>query len=183
MAHRVLNCRTVTNIQNNVVKQGKRGAICRFFHAKDNKRSITAWTLDLDSALCVFNVCSAGFTQSFLSVFVQSEFVDTSHVVVSDVRHDVVNTHMVVSDIRHDVSNTRVITSDVRDCVMNVQTVVSDVDQGVVDAHAIVSELQHNVINTHIDITNIGPTRVKSQKANDDKNRLVSILRTPSLIE
>lgn len=57
----VLNFRTVVDIQSNVVKQGKRSAICRFFHVKNNERSIAAWSLDLDGILHVFNVCFVGY--------------------------------------------------------------------------------------------------------------------------
>lgn len=48
------------------------------------------------------------------------------------------NTHVVVSDIRHDVAHTH--------------TTISNVHQGVIHTQAIVSEFQHNVTNTLSDI-------------------------------
>ena len=43
-------------IQQRIVKQGKRGAISRHFHAKNDKDKIAAWRSDLNRILQVFNV-------------------------------------------------------------------------------------------------------------------------------
>ena len=49
----------VTDIQMELAKWGKRGAISRRFHAKGEKKTIVTWRSDLDKILQVFNVRSA----------------------------------------------------------------------------------------------------------------------------
>ena len=56
--YRVRNHRAVAEIQRGVVKGGKRNAISRAFHAKDDQGTIAAWRLDLNRILHIFNVCS-----------------------------------------------------------------------------------------------------------------------------
>lgn len=48
--------RIVADIREKVVKWGRRNAVARRFHASDNKETITAWRLDLDKILWVFDV-------------------------------------------------------------------------------------------------------------------------------
>ncbi|KAF9650091.1 hypothetical protein BDM02DRAFT_3112699 [Thelephora ganbajun] len=147
---------TVTEIQRNIVERGKRRVISRLFHAKNDKDTIAAWRLDINRVLHVFN----------------TELAISTHVVVSDIRHDTANTRTIVSGVQRDVVNAHTIVSDVHHGVTNTQTVVSDVHQGVVNTHAIVSELQHSVTNTHTIVSDIRRIIVKSQEASDDKNRL-----------
>jgi len=45
-------------IQRHITKRGRRNAISRRYHAKDNKKAISTWKLDLEGILGVFNVCS-----------------------------------------------------------------------------------------------------------------------------
>jgi len=51
--------RTADEIQMNIIKQGKRNAISRRYHTKDDKEVIATWRLGLNRSLHVFNVCSA----------------------------------------------------------------------------------------------------------------------------
>ena len=53
-----LNRRTVADIQGKLVKWDKRSAVSRRFHAKNNKKTIATWKLDLDKILQVFTVRS-----------------------------------------------------------------------------------------------------------------------------
>ena len=53
------DCRAVAKIQKNIVRQSKRHAISRAFHAKNDKEAIAAWELDLNKILHVFNVRSS----------------------------------------------------------------------------------------------------------------------------
>ena len=55
-------CRTVAQIQRSVTKQSKQNALSRLLHAKNNKEKVTAWKLDLDKLLQVFQVCSVAST-------------------------------------------------------------------------------------------------------------------------
>jgi hypothetical protein len=83
----------VAEIQRKVIKQGKRNAATRLFHAKTDKETITAWRLDLNRILHIFNVRSAGSVwQSLTTSPFQTELAITTHVVVS-------NTHAMVSDL------------------------------------------------------------------------------------
>ena len=52
--------RTLSKIQENVVKQGKRNAVHRFVLSKSDKDKIAAWNRDLARVLDVFNVRSVG---------------------------------------------------------------------------------------------------------------------------
>ena len=45
-------------IQRHIIKWGKRNAISRRYHARDDKEVIATWRLDLDGILRVFNVRS-----------------------------------------------------------------------------------------------------------------------------
>ena len=57
-AYQTLNRRAVAEIQRDAVKQGKRNAISRLLHAKDDKDTIATRRLDLNRILHVFNVRS-----------------------------------------------------------------------------------------------------------------------------
>ena len=45
-------------IERDIIKQGNRNAICRRLHAKNDKKKIPGWKLDLDKILQVFDVRS-----------------------------------------------------------------------------------------------------------------------------
>ena len=45
-------------IQRHIAKRGRRNAISRRYHAKDDREAISTWKLDLERILGVFNVCS-----------------------------------------------------------------------------------------------------------------------------
>ena len=45
-------------IQRHITKRGRRNAISRRYHAKADKKAISAWKLDLEGIVGVFNVCS-----------------------------------------------------------------------------------------------------------------------------
>jgi len=57
----VLDRRTVAEIQRKVIKQGGNNPVSRLLRAKNDKEMITAWKLDLNKVIHVFNVCSVGF--------------------------------------------------------------------------------------------------------------------------
>jgi len=52
-----LSIRIMDEIQRHITKRGRRNAISRRYHAKDDKEAISTWKLDLDGILRVFNVC------------------------------------------------------------------------------------------------------------------------------
>ena len=77
----------------------------------------------------------------------QTELSMNTHVVVSDIRRDVVTTHTMVSNVHQDVTNT----------------------------HSVVSELCHNVADTHTIVSDIHRAIVVNQEGNDGKDLSVSV--------
>jgi len=53
-----LDRRTVAEMQGKIIKQSGRNTVSRFFHARNDKDTITAWKSDLNRILVVFNVRS-----------------------------------------------------------------------------------------------------------------------------
>jgi hypothetical protein len=102
-AYHTLDCRTVGQIQWNVVKTDKQNTISRIFHAKDNKATIAAWRSDLDRILHVFEVCMtvSSLPTTLTTARFQTELALHNYVALSDVRYDVANTRELVSDIHH----------------------------------------------------------------------------------
>ena len=56
-----LDCRTIAEIQEKVLKRSGRGRVSRFLHSRDDKDAIAAWKSDLNRILHVFNVRSNVF--------------------------------------------------------------------------------------------------------------------------
>ena len=91
-----LTFRAVTEIQQRIVGQGKRGAISRYFHAKNDKDKIAAWRLELNRILQIFNVRPIVSARSLLTMRLQTEVTINMHATVSDTRN-------MVSDIHHTI--------------------------------------------------------------------------------
>ena len=60
--------RTVSKIQGKATKHNGRNQISRLVHARDDKKKIVAWKLELDRILQVFNVCFIPYGRSPLSI-------------------------------------------------------------------------------------------------------------------
>ena len=95
--------RTVADIQRKAIKRGKRNAISRLLHAKNDKDAIAAWRLELDRILRVFNVCYFPSVRPSLTVHIQTQLAMTTHGIVSDVHHGVVDTHKMVSEMHQNM--------------------------------------------------------------------------------
>ena len=91
--HRALDRRTVAGIQENIIEKGGRNLLSRLAHAKNDKETITAWKLDLNRILHVFNVCSAIAAWLSLTDHSQTELAVNTHVLVSDARTMVSDIH------------------------------------------------------------------------------------------
>ena len=98
-----LKRRTVAEIQRNVTKQSRRNAASRLLHANNDKEAIAAWKLDLNRILHIFNVCVVIHIRLVLTARLQTELAVTTHLVVSDVHHGVVDTHTMVSDMHRNM--------------------------------------------------------------------------------
>ena len=57
-ADEALDRSTLAEIQAKIIKKGKRNAVSRLLHAKNDKEMITVWTSDIIKILLVFNVRS-----------------------------------------------------------------------------------------------------------------------------
>ena len=86
----------MAEIQIKVTEQGKRNAISRHFHARNDKENIAAWKLDLNRILHVFNVRSIISVRQPLILYSQTELVINTHITVS-------KTHAIVSEIHRTV--------------------------------------------------------------------------------
>ena len=155
-----LSSRTANGIQRNIIKRSKRGAICRRYHAKDDKKAIAAWSLDLNRIQRVFDVRSVTPARSSLIARFQTELgVDTrvtgsdatnKHTAVTDVHRAVTTAETIVSGVRHDASNTKPIVSGVQSDVASTRTTPSDIHLG----------------------------KLKSREGADGQNRVVSTTHT-----
>jgi hypothetical protein len=72
----------VAEIQSEVDKLGERRAMSRLIHAKDDKDTITAWKLDLNRILHVFNVRFITSLFPSLMICTQTELEMNTHVAV-----------------------------------------------------------------------------------------------------
>jgi len=107
-----LPIRIVDEIQSHIIKRGRRNAISRRYHAKDDEEAIATWKLDLDGILRVFNVCSVAPARLLLTFRLQTEPGVDPHPTVSGSHQDATSkpttesdipiTHTIVSDIRRD---------------------------------------------------------------------------------
>ena len=140
-AYRALNCRTVKEIEEQVVEKGKRNRAYRLFHARNDKETITSWKSDLVRILGVFNVRSIVYVRLLLTVCSQAEVAIDTNANTSAVRRDIANTHSVVS-------STHTIVSDIRDDVVSTQTTVSSIQQSVANTHTLVSHIYHNMLQS-----------------------------------
>jgi hypothetical protein len=55
---KTLDRSTLAEIQRKIIRKGKRNAVTRLLHAKNDKETIAAWKLDLNKILLIFNVRS-----------------------------------------------------------------------------------------------------------------------------
>ena len=95
----------MTEIQQGIVKQGKRGVISRHFHAKNDKDKIAAWRSDLNRILGIFNVRLIASVWPLLTVHLQTELAINTNVTVSDTRSMVSDTRNMVSGIHRTIVN------------------------------------------------------------------------------
>ena len=76
----------MAEIQQRVIKQGKRNPVSRIVHARNDKEKIAAWRSDFIRILQVFNVCSAVAGWLSLTARSKAELSINTHVAVSDTR-------------------------------------------------------------------------------------------------
>ena len=78
----------MAEIRKNIIKQGKRNAASRIFHAKEDKDAIAAWRQDLTGVLHVFNVRLVGSVWLSLTASLQTELAINTHAMVSDLHRN-----------------------------------------------------------------------------------------------
>ena len=144
----------MAEIQGNILKRGKRNAITRRIHKKNDNEAITTWRLGLDRILHVFKVHSATSVWSLLTLHFQTELEVNMRTTVPDIRHDVMNTPTIISNVHPDASN-----ADVRHHISSTHTIASKIHrntlkgrESVGDRNSIVRTLSstcHRVTNHH----------------------------------
>jgi len=102
-AYRALNRRTVERIRKKIAKKRERNPFSRLLNAKNDKDTIAAWKVDFNRFLHVFNVRPVIAVRTLLTAHSQTELAITTHVIVSDVHHSVVDTCVMVSEIHRSV--------------------------------------------------------------------------------
>ena len=183
-AYRALDFRVVAEIQRMVVKQGERNAIHRFFDLRSDKRRLATWRLALDRVLRVFNVRSIGSTYSQLSVCLQTELAIHTHSVVSDLRHDIVNTQNMVSDLQCEICKINATVSDgVTNKHITLTNIHKDILQSVADTQTTISELHRNVARTQNFVTNTQGPMMKNGEGSGIKNSPVNTTRIPPITD
>ena len=118
-----LNRRAVAEIQRNIVKRRERNAVSRLFNAKDDKEAIPTWKSDLNRILHIFNVSSGVYLRPPLTARPQTELALSTHVVVSGIRHGVVNAQTIISDVHQGVLDTHTTFSDIQRTMVKSQEV------------------------------------------------------------
>lgn len=129
----------MTEIQKHIVERGKRNALSRRYHAKDDKEAIATWGLEFNRILHVFHVCPIASAWRLLTFSFQTELwtnvrttdsgihqgVKSKHTVIPDAHRGTPNAETTVSYARHDVSYVHPIVSDTRGDVAITRTTVS----------------------------------------------------------
>ena len=96
----------MAEIQGKIIKQGKRNVISQHLHAKNDKDKITAWRLDLDRVLQVFNVCPTVTVRRLLTPDSQTELAINTNVTVTEI-------HAIVSGLERNATSTHVMVSNI----------------------------------------------------------------------
>ena len=78
----------VAEIQRKIGKRRDRWPISKPFHAKNDKEAIATWRSDLNGILLTFNVCSVLSVWLLLTARSQTELAVNTHLVASDIRHE-----------------------------------------------------------------------------------------------
>ena len=98
-----------------VVKWGKRNVLSRPFHAKDKKKAIAAWKIDLGQIRRVLNVspfpCFGMVLPTFSSKTELATIAD-SNIGAPGARPDILNTHVATSRTHHDAMYPNLVVSE-----------------------------------------------------------------------
>jgi len=99
----------VAGIQEKIIKKGGRNPLSRLVHAKNDKETIATWSLDLNRILHVFNVCfvTSVWPLLIITVHSQTELAINTHVIVSDIRRDMLRGQGKTDDQPRSVSDVR----------------------------------------------------------------------------
>ena len=78
----------MAGIRKKIIKQGKRSATSRLFHAKSDKDAIAAWKQELNRVLHVFSVRLVRSVRHLLMAPIQTELAINTHIMVADMHRD-----------------------------------------------------------------------------------------------
>ena len=173
----------MTEIQEKIVKWGKRNALSQFLHTKNDEKAIAIWRAELARILQVFDVCLDHPVRSLLTFHFQPQLVINPPATVSDIHHDVADAHAIVSDVHRGSSHTDNNTPDVRRDGSNTLAVISGVHHDVMGTDPIVSEVRSDVVSTRTTVSDIYRDTLKARGDKDGQNRTVRITRTLPVTE
>jgi len=156
-------------IQRHIIKRGKRNVISQRYHAKDDKKAITAWRSDLNRILHVFNVCFVTPARRSLTSRFQAELGINAHATISDTHTNTANKRTIVSDVHRDSPNADVVVPDIHHGVSNTRPIVFDVRSDVANTRTVVSDIHRN--------------KSKGREGADGRNQAVSATRTLPVTE
>lgn len=156
--------RTVTEVQKHIVERGKRNAISRRYHAKDDKEAIATWRLEFNRILHVFHVRPITSAWRLLTFSYKAELWTSVCATDSDTHQGVVSKHTVIPDTRRGTPNADTTVPDARHDVSYVHPIVSDVRSDVAVTRTTVSAIHHD--------------KLKGRENADAQNQAVGITRT-----
>ena len=114
-----LSISIAAEIQENIIKRGKRNPISQRYRAKDDKEAIATWRLSLNGLRQVFNVRSVTSVWPSLTIRPQTELGVNVRTTVSSTHQASVKKRTVITDVRRDVSSAGVSVPRVRSDTSN----------------------------------------------------------------
>ena len=153
-----------------VIKRGKRNALSRPFHAKDNEKAITTWKLDLDGIRRTLEVrpCPRIFAE-ILNFWLQADLAENAGAGA----HDVLTTHTNTPGL-HAVLNIGI--HEVRSDVLNAHDVVSSAHHSAVYTHPVDSQVWRDPTRGIPSSSSTRRSKLGNLGDIDGKNRPVSTL-------
>ena len=156
--------RTISEIEKNIIKRGKRNPVSRHFHARDDKEAIAAWGLELNRILRVFKVRFIASVSPSLTFGLQVEFG--------------VNAYRSVSGVHRDIADRYNIGPDVHRGISNAEATLPHVHHDVSSNNPVTSNTQNDIANTPAIVSDIDRNKLGIRAGADGRNQPVSITRT-----
>jgi len=166
--HVALDRRIATEIQEAVTEKGRGSLLSRVFLVKSDKVTVTAWKLNLYRILHIFNVRSATFAWSKLTIRFQTELVTNTNVVAPRISHDIMK-----FDTDPMKSDTYATKSDAY--AMRPDTYATKSDTYAVKSNTNIMKSDTNAMKVNTAVPGTYRTVLRSQRGTVSKKRPVSV--------